>query len=347
MNPRRAPFLLVGNPSAQSGKNAERIARARRLLDESGLRHDFLSTVPCGMTIPAVRDALADLSVTTVIAMGGDGTFAEVAKGLFASGRTGDVRFGMLPTGTANDQGKSFGLAATPDALPRNVLVLKEGYETKLDVGSIKARSGGKLVHEDLFFDSAGFGISPRVLAVRNEDRRQIEAIPIVREVFRDHAVYAGALFKTFLASYVQDQKFDARAVVDGRTVEWKGLTDLIVKGTRVYGGMWIFDPTSRHDDGQFELIPFVGKRDWTSKAMLHLDQTGQIAENLARIGVTHSQLVRGAEIDLELSAHDEPIFGQIDGEEFPGSEQVEIRVLPRAMRLIVPHDYAAAYEAG
>jgi len=347
MNPRRAPFLLVGNPSAQSGKNAERIARARRLLDESGLRHDFLSTVPGGMTIPAVRDALADLSVTTVIAMGGDGTFAEVAKGLFASGRTGDVRFGMLPTGTANDQGKSFGLAATPDALPRNVLVLKEGYETKLDVGSIKARSGGKLVHEDLFFDSAGFGISPRVLAVRNEDRRQIEAIPIVREVFRDHAVYAGALFKTFLASYVQDQKFDARAVVDGRTVEWKGLTDLIVKGTRVYGGMWIFDPTSRHDDGQFELIPFVGKRDWTSKAMLHLDQTGQIAENLARIGVTHSQLVRGAEIDLELSAHDEPIFGQIDGEEFPGSEQVEIRVLPRAMRLIVPHDYAAAYEAG
>jgi diacylglycerol kinase family enzyme len=336
-----APVLLVGNPSAQSGKNAERITRARELLDEHGLRHEFLATLPGGQTIPAVREALLDLSVTTVVAMGGDGTFAEVAKGLFASGRTGDVRFGMLPTGTANDQGKSFGLAATADALPRNVLVLKEAYETKLDVGSIRTINGRDVVREDLFFDSAGFGISPRVLAVRNEDRRQIEAIPIVRDVFRDHAVYAGALFKTFLASYVQDQKFDARVNVDGYTVEWKGLTDLIVKGTRVYGGMWIFDPTSRHDDGVFEVIPFVGKRDWTSKAMLHLDQTGQVAENLARVGITHSQLVRGAKIDLELTPHDEPIFGQIDGEEFPSGERVEIRVLPRAMRLIVPHDHA------
>ncbi len=342
-----APFLLVGNPSAQSGRNADRIARARTLLDDQGLLHDFLPTLPGGRTIPAVRDALGNLEVTTVVAMGGDGTFAEVAKGLFASGRTGDVRFGMLPTGTANDQGKSFGLEAHVDALARNVLVLREGYETKLDVGSIRAITGRDVVREDLFFDSAGWGISPRVLAVRNEDRRQIEAIPIVREVFRDHAVYAGALFKTFLASYVQDQKFDARARVDGQTVEWKGLTDLIIKGTRVYGGMWIFDPTSRHDDGKFEVIPFVGKRDWTSKAMLHLDQTGQLAENLARVGITHSQLVRGAKIDLELTAHDEPIFGQIDGEEFPSSERVEIRVLPRAMRLIVPHDYAAAHELG
>lgn len=338
-----APLLLVGNPSAQSGKNAERIARARELLDECGLRHEFLPTQPGGQTIPAVRDALADRAITTVVAMGGDGTFAEVAKGLFASGRTADVRFGMLPTGTANDQGKSFGLQATADALPRNVLVLKEAYETKLDVGSIKAFDGNELVREDLFFDSAGWGISPRVLAVRNEDRRQIEGIPIVREVFRDHAVYAGALFKTFLASYVQDQKFDARAVVDGRVVEWKGLTDLVVKATRVYGGMWIFDPTSRHDDGLFEVIPFVGKRDWTSKAMVHLDQSGQLAENLARVGITHSELVRGAKIDLELVAHDEGIFGQIDGEEFPGSERVEIRVMQRAMRLIVPHDYEAA----
>jgi len=342
-----APYLLVGNPSAQSGKNAERIARARELLDEQGLWHEFLPTAPGGATIPAVRDALGELSIATVIAMGGDGTFAEVAKGLFASGRTGDVRLGMLPTGTANDQGKSFGLLANPDALARNVLVIREGYETELDVGAIKAWNGRALVRDDLFFDSAGWGISPRVLAVRNEDRQKLEAIPIVREVFRDHAVYAGALFKTFLASYVQDQKFDARATVDGHVVEWKGLTDLIVKGTRVYGGMWIFDPTSRHDDGKFEVIPFVGKRDWTSKAMLHLDQSGQLAENLARVGVTHSQLTRGAKIELELAQHDEPIFAQIDGEEFPGTERVEIRVMQRALRLIVPHDYAAAYEAG
>ena len=33
----------------------------------------------------------------------------------------------MLPTGTANDQGKSFGLAAGPDALATNVAVIAAG----------------------------------------------------------------------------------------------------------------------------------------------------------------------------------------------------------------------------
>ena len=53
--------------------------------------------------------------------MGGDGTFREVATGLLDSGRAEDVALAMLPTGTANDQGKSFGLDAGEAALERNV----------------------------------------------------------------------------------------------------------------------------------------------------------------------------------------------------------------------------------
>ena len=325
--------LLVGNPSAQSGKNAERVAIARKHLDP---RHVFLATLPAGGTVGAVERALGDQTLDTIIAMGGDGTFAEVAKGLIASGRAESVRLGMIPTGTANDQGKSFGLSATTDAIADNVAVIRDGYETRLDVGAIECDG-----YRDFFFDSAGIGISPRVLALRNEDRHQIEQIPVVRDVLRDHLVYAGALFKTFLASYVQDQKFDAVAVVDGETTEWKGLTDLIIKGTRIYGGMWVFDPTSRHDDGEFEVIPFLGKRDWTSKALLHLEQTGVLADTLEKVGVTHSQLLRGARIELTLTPHDEPLFAQIDGEELAIGMHVRVEVRPRMLRLIVPKEYA------
>src|SRR5262245_19811328 len=98
--------LLIGNPTAQSGKNAARIDLARQLLDEAGLAHDFAATVAAGGTVEVVRRALdADPTFDTAIAMGGDGTFAEVAKAILASGRAADVRLGMLPTGTANDQG--------------------------------------------------------------------------------------------------------------------------------------------------------------------------------------------------------------------------------------------------
>jgi len=348
MSPR---LLLVGNPSAQSGKNAERITHARAVLDEAGLAHGFLATLPGGRTVGAVSDALrAQPGVDTVIAMGGDGTFAEVAKGLLASGR--DVRLAMLPTGTANDQGKSFGLEASAEALPRNVDVIRRGEETRLDVGTIVALDGdGRVLRQDQFFDSAGWGISPRVLAQRNEDRREIEDIPGLRDILRDHAVYAGAALKTFLASYVQDQKFDAVVHADGKTLRWDGLTDLVIKATRVYGGMWVFDPTARHDDGLFEIVPFIGKRDWSSKAIVSLDATGALAEGLAEIGVSHSEHLRGAKIELELLEHEggEPIFGQIDGEEFncPGSKRVRIEVKKQALRLVVPHVYASAHEHG
>src|SRR5262249_2468056 len=98
-------YLLVANPTAQSGKNAQRIERARQLLDEHQLAHRFVSTQPAGGTVQVVKEALDASEVHTAIYMGGDGTFAEVAKGILASRRAPEVRLAMLPTGTANDQG--------------------------------------------------------------------------------------------------------------------------------------------------------------------------------------------------------------------------------------------------
>lgn len=335
-----APVLLVGNPTAQSGKNAERIAEARRLLDAHGLAHDFLPTRPAGETVPVVAAALRDGAYGTVVCMGGDGTFAEVAKALLASGRAEGIALGMLPTGTANDQGKSFGLESRPADLERNVAVIAAGNETRLDAGRIRAlRDDGTVIREDHFFDSAGWGISPRVLALRNEDRKAIEAIPVVRDVWRDQLVYAGALLRTFLAGYVEDQKFDATVVADGATLRWTGLTDLVVKATRIYGGLWVLDPTARHDDGLFEIVPFVGRRDWTSKAIVALDHTGIAADALASVGVTQSASTRAAAIELTLAPHEggPPLSAQIDGEEFPATARVRIDVLPRALRLRIP----------
>jgi diacylglycerol kinase family enzyme len=332
--------LLVGNPTAQSGKNAARIAEATRLLDEAGVAHRLVATAPAGGTVALVAGALAaDPAIDTAIYMGGDGTFAEVAKGILASGRAADVRLAMLPTGTANDQGKSFGLGAGEADLPRNVRVIAEGHEARLDAGHLVARDhAGAVLRDDWFFDSAGWGISPRVLSLRNEDRKAIGDIPIVRDVWRDQLVYAGALLRTFLGSYVDDGKFDVRLTADGHQHEWRGLTDLIVKGTRIYGGLWVFDPDARPDDGRFEVVPFVGKRDWISKAIVHLDGSGAAAEALAAVGVRQSENLSAATIELEFEEQPgQPLAAQIDGEEFPATAYVRIDVAARALRIVVP----------
>lgn len=335
-----ATHLLVGNPTAQSGKNQKRIDRALGLLRDAGIAAELLPTLPEGRTIAAVREALDAGSFAVVIAMGGDGTFREVASGLYASRRREAIALGMLPTGTANDQGKSFGLEATPEALARNVDVIRAGKETRLDAGIYRA-AGAEPV---CFFDSAGWGLSARVLAQRNRDRKVVEGLGPIKELYRDHAVYAGALLKTFLESYVVADKLTVKATLDGEPTVLEGLTDLVVKNTRIYAGAWVFDRTSRHDDGAFELVPFRGKRDWTSKAIVDLEGNPLTEELLNQVGIEHSKPLRARVMELELLSPPggAPLAAQLDGEEWPASSHVRIEVAPRALRLIVPESFAS-----
>ena len=332
-----ATHLLVGNPTAQSGKNKERIDQALELMKAAGIAADLLPTLPEGKTIAAVRDALDSGSHRVVIAMGGDGTFREVAAGLYTSKRRDDVAMGMLPTGTANDQGKSFGLEALPESLERNIDVIRAAHETRLDVGIYRA--GGPEAAPDYFFDSAGWGLSARVLAQRNKDRALVDTLGPLKEIYRDHAVYAGAFVKTFLESYVIDDKLRVVATLDGVRVELDGLTDLIVKNTRVYAGAWVFEESSRHDDGIFELVPFVGKMDWASKALIDLAAVPLDTGMLEEIGLEHSKTLRASSMVLELfdPAGGAPLATQLDGEEWPAHPKVFIDVAPRALRLLVP----------
>ncbi len=339
------PHLLVANPTAQSGRNAERISHVRARLASRGIVHELLATTPAGGTVRELSGRLREGGIGAVIAMGGDGTFAEVGKALIRSGRAREVPLAMLPTGTANDQGRSFGLSSDPSEIDRNVGVIAEGREADLDAGRIRAIERNATVREDHFFDSAGWGIGPRILALRNEDRREIDRVPVLREVYRDQWVYAGALLKTFLASYLEDDKFDATISVDADPTprRWTGLTDLVVKGTRIYGGLWVLDRDSRPDDGRFEVVPFLGKRDWISKALVHLDGTGRTADALAQVGIRHSEGLQAGRIEIAFHNRSDavPLAAQIDGEEFPATSRARIEVLPRALRLVVPAELA------
>jgi len=335
----------VGNPTAQSGKNEKRIRGAIELFQAAGVRCDFVATLPEGRTIAEVRRVLDHGAHDVVVAMGGDGTFREVAAALIESTRRVDVAMAMLPTGTANDQGKSFGLSSDPDALERNVRVALARREVALDGGRMTTRNtDGSQLFSGYFFDSAAWGISARILSRRNTDRRLVERVPIVRELLRDHALYATAAVATFLESYVVTDKFGVRAEVDGRTITMARLSDLIVKNTRIYAGAWVLDKTSRSDDGYFEAVPFRGKRDWTSKILVDLEGNPLTEERLNALGVSHSRPFKFQRMDLafHVPRGGAALAAQMDGEEIPSGPRATIEVLPRALRLIVPRETAA-----
>ena len=335
--------MLVANPTAQSGKAAEWIDRARRLLDAHGVAHEFVASEPAGGTVEVVRRAIDDGGARLVVYMGGDGTFADVAKGILASAHAAHVRLGMLPTGTANDQGKSFGLAAGPGALADNVAVIAAGITLALDVGRIEVLDRTeRVVARDLFFDSCSIGFSAAALATRNRDRELVGKIPGLGMIYRDQLVYAGALARRLLETYVADVNFDLECEIDGHRYYFENLFDCIVKNTRVFGGEWVLEPDCVADDGLFELVPVRGRIDFGTKLFANLRHL-PLEEIMRTLGVEHSDPIPGARFALTIvsAGADRWPSAQIDGEELLGGEKYRVDVLPRCLHLVVPRAQA------
>jgi diacylglycerol kinase family enzyme len=337
------PAVLFANPTAQSGQAADWIKTARAHLDAAGIPHRFEATAPAGGTVELVRRAIDDDGHRVVIYMGGDGTFAEVAKGVLASLEAKHCAMGMLPTGTANDQGKSFGLAAGPGAIARNVEVIAAGAALSIDVGMITISGETPAPQRDLFFDSFSVGLGAATLATRNRDRELVGKIPGLGIVYRNNLVYAGALLQRWLESYVVDIKFDVSATIDGSPYRFADVLDIIVKNTRIFGGEWVLDPRAEADDGVFELIPVTGRRDFTQK-LLSTFRASPISEgDLRNLGFDLAPPVPGRKFELTIHVDGARPAAQIDGETIPAGDRYEIEVAPRVLRLIVPREEAHA----
>lgn len=335
------PAVLVANPTAQSGKAADWIRHARARLDEAAIAHTFVATEPEGATIQRVTEAIDGRGARVIIYMGGDGTFAEVAKGILASKHRKSCTMGMLPTGTANDQGKSFGLDAGPWALDRNVGVIAEGFTVGCDVAHLVIERGTKEVHRDTFFDSFSVGIGAAALSTRNRDRERVGRIPGLGMIYRDQLVYMGAVAQRFLESYVVDAKFDLDAVIDSKVYNFPSLLDVIVKNTKIFGGEWIFDPQSESDDGRVELVPVTGRRDFTAKLLGTMRQVPFGMDDLEKLGIEHAPAIAGTTLELTVRTHGGPLpAAQIDGEEIPAGDRYTVNVEARALRLIVPREH-------
>jgi diacylglycerol kinase family enzyme len=337
------PLLLVGNPTSRSGKAARRIELVAEIMSRKGIPYEFRSTLPNGETVQMVRDAIDGEGFETVVYMGGDGTFYEVATAICTSSRPNRVRLGMLPSGTANDQGKSFGISSEEKALPDNIDIIAQGHTDTLDVGEVIAQDvDGRAISKDFFFDSVGWGLSAAILAFRNRELKLVKKMPLWREMYRDQAVYVRAAVHELALHWATRDRFAAEISVDGWVHTFERLSDIVVSNTMVYAGEWIIDPQSAANDGILELAPFSGLRDWTSKLIVHHKKTLITEEMLNRIGVSHTPNLRGKEFRIHLlrPAVDKRLPAQRDGEEFVGADDYIVRVIPRLLTVIVPKNF-------
>lgn len=145
---------VIYNPVA-GPKAVNRLARIRELLSASSTPFEIRETAGPGDAVLLAREA-AHAGISTVLAVGGDGTINEAANGLAGSG----TRLAVVPHGTGNVFAGEVGLPRTVEGC----LALLSGGET---VEIRLARAGERYF---LLLASAGFDAE---VVERMEPRRK------------------------------------------------------------------------------------------------------------------------------------------------------------------------------
>ena len=281
---------------------------------------DALDDVTFGETTrPGEERDLAERAAAegydVVVAVGGDGTWSNVADRLVASGRA-DVVFGILPSGTGNDFGRNFGY--DPKKAADAVRVLAEGHTRSVDVGRVDTDSASEH-HPDRweprhFLNLVGFGFDIAVIDAAAGARflrgELLYKLTALQQLFRFPGVGAG--------------------VAPGSGDERKAhLLMLTVSNGRFFGGGFPIAPEATVDDGRLHACMIGDAPPFTRLKLFNMAERGQHVRS-DRVEVIDDGAFR--------LTFDGPVRFEMDGDvRRSAGPQIEVRCLPGALRVAAP----------
>jgi diacylglycerol kinase (ATP) len=234
-----------------------------------------------------------------VLSIGGDGTANEVAAGLLGT----ETVLGLVPMGSGNGLARVLRIPLRPD---RALRALEDAVPTPMDVGSINGR---------IFLNVAGVGFDA-----------------VVGDDFHHHGHRGG---RRGVATYVW---LCARRVVSYRPqrlvvrigeeqIEGRPFVASFVNG-RQYGGGAVISPGAHLDDGRLELVLI----DDVSLAKVVLAGPRLFLGNIEGF----KAYSRRGFTQLRVSAPEEFLHHR-DGEPEAACRELDVRIRPRALRILVP----------
>jgi YegS/Rv2252/BmrU family lipid kinase len=299
-------WLAIVNPASGGARAARRWPQVEQALARAGVSFETARTSARGEGRAIAEDAVR-AGRRRLLAVGGDGSVHDVLNGIMAVERAPDdlVTLAPIPVGTGNDWARSL-------AMPRNAAALAAviaAEDTLLhDVGQLDfAQAAPGDASRGWFINIAGAGFDSHV----------IERLPA--NVTSQFAYLRGALAE--VARY-RAPRF--RITTETGSLDERLLLAFVANG-QYCGNRMHIAPHARPDDGQFDVVAI---RDVALPAVLRK------LPKLYRGTLMGDPLVwasRGARIRIETDA-DSAV--QADGQ-VVGRTPVEIRVLPRALRVV------------
>jgi diacylglycerol kinase (ATP) len=302
--------LLIHNPNAGNGGGARdrQIDAARRIFSSHGIETHLAETRGPGDATEIAHRASAE-GRQLVIACGGDGTLNEIVNGLATQENGHRVPLALLPGGTANILAKELGL---PWDIPRAAERLVHGQVKEIALGLATPLEQPE--KRRYFLSVAGAG--PDGVMVYSLDLDLKAKIGIlaywwqgVRAIFR----YKFPRFRILTG----DQQFDASLVVVGRTTN--------------YGGPFKITTRANLYEDKFEVMAVT-----TQSRLRYLSYLPTLW--LGGLHNTRGVFFWKADKLVCEPPDKNPVYAQIDGEPL-ARLPVEFKIVPRALRLLVPQN--------
>ncbi|HEX7592906.1 MAG TPA: diacylglycerol kinase family protein [Anaerolineae bacterium] len=293
---------LIYNPSAGKGDERADIQRAIAVLVAHGWSIDLVETARVGDATRWARRA-AEEKLDALIAVGGDGTVNEVANGLVDSA----TALGVLPSGTANVWAKEMGLPLGDWVTAAQRLA--EADVRAIDVGEVR----GPTIEPRVFVLWCGVGLDAAIT-------REVEPQRDMKRRFGTLTFWLVGIRTAW------NYRGKRATLVLGETRLRRRVMLALAANAQLYGGIVRIAPNARVDDGQLDFVIFRGTGFWlTAWHLLGVFVGAHVRDPLVEIFRVPTIGVDGRNLPVH-----------VDGEPI-GNTPIEIRVRPRALRVLVP----------
>jgi len=294
-------IVSIVNPGA-ARKKWLRNKRLHRFLKKSLPGRVFDVLADKDSTVRLVRDLCPDCEI--IVAVGGDGTVADVLQGIREAGREQDILLGIIPLGSGNAFCRSL---AIPKNIHKTLRVFHEGKAKQVDLMEIEGRLAG----------FASIGATAKVTQEKILGRVQ---------GFWGHVLAGTALFR--MPPWELEVELEDGIDEQGKPFQQKAFRlkalDCVVAKSSYFGYGWKIAPRASLEDGLLDITFFEMSG---FKYVLLLP--------LTFFGVTQRRLRHVKARKLVLKGKDLPV--QYHGEFLGTKDRVEILVRPRAVRVICP----------
>lgn len=286
--------VVIANPATRVGERA--VEATLRDVVPADVSLDVVWTESPGAARQLARDSANDAQC--LIAVGGDGTVAEVASALVGTG----IPLGIIPGGSTNIVARSHGIPTNVAQAARTI------FDTDHDVVEIDVA----MCNDQPFLHMAGAGFDSQMFARADPDLK--------RKVG----------WMAYLPAAVKALRVPPAAVsiiADGEEITATSSMVLVANGAAIITPGLKLSPDIRPDDGWLDLIVVTATKP---------HQLASVIGRLASLRFASSPWVihrRVREVHLEAV---EPIPMQLDGD-VTGETPARFGILPKALKLIVP----------